>query len=199
MSDESRELVQRAAGGDAKARDRLLEQHLAGLHAFVRLRLGPMIRAKESSSDIVHSVCREVLQDLPRFEYKHEAGFRHWLFRQAERKIVDRGRFWKREKRDVAREAKGHARHKGSRDEADILECYQTFLTPSRDAVAKEELARVERAFGELSEDYREVISLSRIVGLSHAEIAHEMERSEGAVRTLLSRALARLATLLTK
>jgi DNA-directed RNA polymerase specialized sigma24 family protein len=41
------------------------------------------------------------------------------------------------------------------------------------------------------------VISLARIVGLSHAEIAKEMGRSEGAVRTLLSRALARLATLL--
>jgi RNA polymerase sigma factor (sigma-70 family) len=48
----------------------------------------------------------------------------------------------------------------------------------------------MERAFDLLSDDHREVITLSRIVGLSHAEIAAELGRSEGAVRVLLSRAL---------
>ena len=36
-----------------------------------------------------------------------------------------------------------------------------------------------------------------RILGRSHAEIAVEMGKSEGAVRTLLSRALVRLSALL--
>ena len=35
-----------------------------------------------------------------------------------------------------------------------------------------------------------------RLLGLSHAEIAEQMGRSENAVRLLLSRALARLVTL---
>ena len=38
------------------------------------------------------------------------------------------------------------------------------------------------------------MIRLSRFVGLPHREIARRLGRSEGAVRTLLSRALASLA-----
>ena len=195
MSDDPHELFRSAAGGDAAARDELFRRHLAGLRAFVRVRIGPLLRTKESSSDLVHSVCREVLEDLSGFEYRDEAGFRHWLYRRAENKIVDRARFWRREKRDVRREVAIDADDERSREARELAEL-ESLYTPSRDAAAREELERVERAFTELPDDYREVISLAKIVGLPHAEIAHEMGRSEGAVRTLLSRALARLATL---
>jgi len=197
MSSDPRQLFDAAARGDPAARDLLLEQHLAGLRAFVRVRLGAVLRSKESSADIVHSVCREVLSDIDRFEYRDEAGFRHWLFQQAERKIVDRARYWAREKRDVRREQSLAAVERDAHERSRELECMQSFFTPSRDAEAREELERIERAFARLPQDYREIISLARIVGLSHAEIAREMGRTEGATRTLLSRALARLATLL--
>jgi hypothetical protein len=52
----------------------------------------------------------------------------------------------------------------------------------------------LEAAFDELPEHYREVITLSRIAGLSRAEIAAHMGRSEASVRNLLSRALVVLA-----
>jgi DNA-directed RNA polymerase specialized sigma24 family protein len=39
------------------------------------------------------------------------------------------------------------------------------------------------------------VILMARVIGMSHAEIAAELGIAEGAVRTRLSRALARLAT----
>ena len=52
-------------------------------------------------------------------------------------------------------------------------------------------------AFAQLPEDYREVITLSRVVGLSHGQIASQLGKSEGAVRVLLHRALARLSGLL--
>ena len=41
------------------------------------------------------------------------------------------------------------------------------------------------------------MILLTRVAGLSHAEVAREMGRTPIATRTLLSRALARLATAL--
>ena len=53
---------------------------------------------------------------------------------------------------------------------------------------------RVETAFDRLSDEQREVISLAHVVGLSRAEIAARLGKSEGAVRTMLSRALADLA-----
>ena len=53
---------------------------------------------------------------------------------------------------------------------------------------------RLQRAFSTLPDEYREVITLARVVGLPHAEIAVKLGKSEGAVRILLHRALARLA-----
>jgi len=181
--------------GDRDARETLLREQLAGLRAYVRLRLGRAIRARETSQDLVQSVCREVLEDLGAFEYRGEASFRHWLFRRAENKIRDRGRYWGREKRAAERELASAGRAQD--DDAELLAQFETFTTPSRDASAKEELERVEDAFARLSGDYREVILLARVVGLPHKEVAAQMGRSAIATRTLLSRALARLATLL--
>jgi hypothetical protein len=59
------------------------------------------------------------------------------------------------------------------------------------------DMRRLEVVFAQLPEDYRQVITLARIVGLSHAEIAGEMGRNEGTVRVLLHRALVRLGWLL--
>jgi len=68
--------------------------------------------------------------------------------------------------------------------------------TPSRDAEARETMRRVEAAFDLLPEDYREAITLHKLCGLSHAEIAERMQRSEGAVRNLVYRGISRLALL---
>jgi RNA polymerase sigma factor (sigma-70 family) len=76
-----------------------------------------------------------------------------------------------------------------------LLACYRAFYTPSQQAAAREELERVEGAFDRLPEQYRQVIVMAKIMGLSRAEIAVELGRTELAVRTLLSRALAQLAT----
>ena len=43
------------------------------------------------------------------------------------------------------------------------------------------------------------MISLAKIVGLSHAEIATEIGKTEAASRVLLHRALARLGTVLSR
>ncbi len=193
------QLLQNAVAGDQGACNDLMESHLAGLRAFVRLRLGRRLRHHDSSLDLVQSVCREALEGLPRFEYRGPDSFRNWLFRQAENKIRDRGRYWSRERRTGDREAGPvTAILARERDEdVELLSQLRTFCTPSRHASAREELARAEEAFSLLPEDYRRVILLARVQNLPHDEVAQAMERSPAATRTLLSRALARMATLL--
>lgn len=169
--------------------DELLERHLPGLRAFVRLRAGPVVRRCESESDLTQSVCREVLEHADRFRHGDEPGFRRWLYTTALRKILDRHDHWLAAKRDVQRD-------EGGGDTA-LAETYRTFSTPSQHATRREEIERVERAFDQLSDEQREVVSLAHLVGLSRGEIAAQMQKSEGAVRTMLSRALAQLAELL--
>jgi len=189
---DSQQLVDRATAGDELALDELLERHLPALRAFVRLRCGPALRARESVSDIVQSVCREVLGELDRFEWRGEAGFRAWLYLASARKIADRAEHWRAGKRDAAREVP--LERSGAASDAPLLEVYRTVCTPSAAAAGRELMERIELAFEQLGEDDREVIALARIAGLSHAEIGERLGCSEVAARKRLFRALALLS-----
>jgi RNA polymerase sigma-70 factor (ECF subfamily) len=193
---DTHQLIAQASRGDAAAIEQLLEQNLPDLQHFIRVRAGRLLLAKEESSDLVQSTCREILQHLDRFQYENEEAFKKWLHTTALRKILDRARYYQAEKRDAGREVRPRRKSPSQSGEGQLLEAYQTFATPSRSAMSREELERVQVAFEQLPDDYREVIILARVVGLPHAEIAEKMNRSQGAVRVLLSRALARLATL---
>jgi RNA polymerase sigma-70 factor (ECF subfamily) len=182
---DSSKLALEASRGDPGAVDELLVRHLSGLRTYVHLKAGGLVRAREAESDIVQSICREVLQRAGSYRYGGEAGFRHWLYTTALRKILDKRAFHTAERRDVRREGEAPP---GS------LPRDARFASPSGVAIGLEELERLKEAFGELDEDHREVVLLSKVVGLSRTEVALEMQRSEAAVRNLLHRALARLA-----
>jgi RNA polymerase sigma-70 factor (ECF subfamily) len=196
LDDATDALIARARAGDAHAAESLLCRHLPALRAFIRLRSDRRLRDRESVSDLVQSVCREVLQDLPDFAVASDAAFRHWLYTSALRKILDRKKYWGTEKRDPRREQSLDAAGPATRDEL-LLQTYRGIGTPSRHASLREEVERLEAAFDELPDDYREVLTLAKVVGLSHREIAERLGRSEEAARQLLSRARARLARLL--
>lgn len=187
------DLVARAAGGDAAARDALFAAHQDALRAFVRLRLGRQLRSREESLDLAQSVVREALEAFPRFESRGEGGFRRWLLVRAENKIKDRGRFWNRARRDPHQEV---ALGDDGEDRA-VAAALQNLSTPSREAAGREDLERLERAFAQLSDEQRRVILLSRIAGLPHEDVAREMGRTVLATRSLLARAMARLAVLM--
>ena len=180
-------------GPQAWDMDAAIARHLPALRAFVRLRAGPVVRAKESCSDIVQSVCRELCEQAQELDFPAEAAFREWLFTTALRKVLGKHRFYTREKRDMRRERP--ASTQSGDGIIELADAYRTMYTPSHDAGLREELARVESVFDELPEDYRDVITYARLLGLSHKEIAERMNRTEPATRNLLARALARLAS----
>lgn len=193
-SEEHATLVQSAGRGDEPSIAALLERHLPALRAFLRLRSPRVLRDLESSSDLAQSVCREVLGNLDGFEYRGEAAFRAWLFAKGLSKVQDRGRYYMRKKRDP-----GPGRRQVAGDEDEYRSYYVDLVTPSRVAMGREEIFRVEAAFDELPDDYREVLTLQRVAGLSYTEIAAEMGRSAGSVRGLAERAVRRLAWILAR
>jgi RNA polymerase sigma factor (sigma-70 family) len=139
-------------------------------------------------------VCAELLSERSRFEYRGEAQFRRWLYQATEHKLIERARYWRSAKRALARDAPVMLDNGSA---SSVLAGYACLFTPSRDACAREDVERLERAFDALPPAYREIIVLSRYLGCSHAEIAARLGKTEGAVRTLLCRALARLSELL--
>lgn len=178
-------LATRASQGDTGSIEELLVRYLPRLRAFVRSQVDARVRLEESVSDLVQSTCREVVEAGPGFEWQGEARFRGWLFTTALNKIRMRLR------RMGAQKRKGGAL--GDDAIAAVPDAWAAANSPSRVAVGNELSASMEAALDALPEDYREVIALSRFAGLPHAEVARVMERSEGAVRMLLSRALVEL------
>lgn len=173
-----------ATRGDRGALDQLLQRYLPQLHAYVHARLGAELRARESSLDVVQSVCRQLLE-ARKFDFHGEERFRAWLFTAALNKIRDRHRELHADKRDVARE-----REPIDPESATIA---IHLLTPSQAVIGNETAAAVSASLAALTEEHREVVALSRLVRLPHRVIAEVMGRSEEATRQLLARAMVRL------
>ncbi len=175
-----------ARAGDRGALDRLLEAVQDRVRGIAEGRLGPGLRARIRTSDVLQSTYLDVVKGVATFEGEDESEFVAWVARIMENNIRDKGKFFQ------ARKRRDPAGGPLPIDEAAGAEFDGP--TPSVDAVRAEDLVLVSRALEELAEDHRRVIVMRMIEGRSHQEIAEEMNRSESAARMLLSRARAALA-----
>jgi RNA polymerase sigma-70 factor (ECF subfamily) len=184
--------IRAAASGDAAAIDALFARNLGVLEGFIRMRAGAAVRARESIRDVAQSVCAEAVADLAAFEFRGEKEFRNWLFQKAGRKLLNKVRFHREAKRDPSREA-------AVLDDAtagSLHEAYACFVTPSQCADARAEVAAVEAAIAELPDAQRDAVTMTRLLGMSNADVAEELSQTESAVRGLVARGLARVAAL---
>jgi RNA polymerase sigma factor (sigma-70 family) len=169
----------------------LFARNLHHVRAFVRLRIDAATRDMEAISDIVQSACREVLA-RDGFEYRGEVAFRSYLCEAALHKIQNRRRHHRAQKRAAA------ATRPLSSGDAQLEHVYRTTLfDPQRAAIRAEDIAQLEAAFDLLPDDYSKALTLYRIVGLPLADVARQLGRTESATQTLLSRAMARLTSVL--
>jgi RNA polymerase sigma factor (sigma-70 family) len=143
-------------------------------------------------SDLVQSVCREILNDFGDVELTDEDALRRWMFLTADRKLKDRARRYGAEKRGGGRPLVVH--ESWSHIDQAALDSYAQLVGPIDAAIAAETQARIESALQRLSEEDRRVILMTRIQRISHAEVAEALGRSPTYTRLLLYRALARLA-----
>lgn len=173
----------------------LLERHLPSLRAYIRRNLDAGLADRESTSDLVQSVCREALQSRGHFQFRGDAAFQRWLLQVALHKLMDRRRFWRTRKREgLRRDARG-GDLSWSQDELGKLAV--VLGSPSAEAILREDLLRLEQALEQLSEFDREVIRLVRLQGMAHADFAARMDCTEPQSRKRLFEALARLSLLL--
>ena len=161
---------------------RLLAQ-LPGLTKFVRRRMGPELRARESASDIVQSTCREVLLGAEHLAERGELDLSRWVRAAAEHKLQNRARHWRAQRRAGTEAVPSESAFQAP-----------SSTSPTRDARLREEAERLTRAFLALTSDERNLLRRSQIDGASHAEIGQELELSSEAVRKRIARALARLS-----
>jgi RNA polymerase sigma-70 factor (ECF subfamily) len=142
--------------------------------------------------DVVQDALILALDGLNEFTYRNEGDFLRWLSKIAENKLRDIWDKFHADKRDVYREIP--FKERGSAESGSIGATEPAGnTTPSVIMRKAESLDRLEKALDKLKPEYKEVIVLKRIEGLSHAEIGNRLGKNTGAVRMLLARAMAAL------
>ncbi len=170
-----------------------LVRHLDTVRCFVRIQLSPALRQREQESDIVQSVCAEVLAHPDRFQWQGEAAFRSWLYRAVLDRVRQKLRFHRSDRRDMGREEPPGSGSDG------VLDSYAEMVTPSRIAMSRELQRELELAIDELPEPQREVLVRARLLQMEHEAIASDLGITVVHSRQLLHRALAKLALVVQK
>ena len=198
-NDKIRRLIKRAKDGDREAFDELLKIYEPEILRRVRNKLGRGLRSKMESMDLVQDVFIDVFRDLKNFKGKDEAAFLRWASKIVVNTIRDNDEKFKAKKRDKRREIPLNSNRRAKQDSVVGVTGPVTWTTPSRIVSTKEDLDKLKKAMDELRPEYKEVIELKKIKGLSHKEVARRLGRDSHSTRSLLSRAMAALTEIMVK
>ena len=190
LSHKTQYLVTLAKEGDRSALDELCEVYGERVRRIIRLRMGKELRSKLESMDIVQDVLMCALRDLEDFTYTNEGDFLRWLRTIAENRIRDNLEKMHADKRDIRKETPLNECASTSRDGLARIPEPARNTTPSAILSRREELDRLEKAIDKLKPEYREVIVLAKIDGLSYQEIGDRLDKSADAAGHLLLRAM---------
>ena len=168
-----------------------LNQYRDWLRLLARLQIDTRFQGKFDASDIVQQTLFEACRDLPKFRGRSQGELLAWL-RAILAHVI--GHQVRRYGGTLARNASREISLEASLAEtscalANVLAADQS--SPSQQAAREEEGVRLARVLEGLPADYREVLILRNLEGLSHEAVAARMNRSPGAVRMLWVRALA--------
>jgi len=191
----TQELVTLAKEGDNSALEQLCRVYGERVRRIIRLRMGKEIRPRLDSMDLVQDALICALGGLRDFTYKNEGDFLRWLSRIAQNALRDSLDKLHAAKRDIRREVRLENYEPTSGIGAVRTPRTIESTTPSVIMSRKEDLDKLERAIDELKPEYREVIVLTKIEGLSYKEIADRLGKSPDAVRMLVPSAMAELTT----
>ena len=155
--------------------------------------MGRELRSKLESIDVVQDVLMSVLKDLGNFTYKTEGDFLRWLSRIAENRLRWHVQRLHMNKRDIRREVRLNGNRPTAEDSVVAALDAVVTTTPSAIMSKREDLDKLTKAIDALKPEYRQVIILTRIEGLSYKEIGERLSKSADAARMLFSRAMAEL------
>lgn len=167
---------------DAEELGRLLEEFRSYLLAIANAEFPRALAAKLGPSDLVQLTLAKGHVEFHDFRGKSREELASWLRMILLNHLNSEVRAYAREKRDVRREVQADGR---------LAHPFQ--LSPSREALSREERKRLDAALARLPESYRKAIELRHREDLSFQELGRQLNRSEEAARKLWTRAIRQL------
>ncbi len=171
------QLIQRARQGDLAAVSELYNLHVDRIYQYVRYRTGD----DSTAEDITAEVFLRAIESLGSY-HDQGAPFIAWLYRIAHARVID---YWRSSKRQKTAPLDDPLLQEG--------------LVATDEAIDADFLQHrsLWSALRQLTDDQQNVIVLKFVEGLSNAEIAVMLGKTEGAIKALQRRALESLARLL--
>jgi RNA polymerase sigma-70 factor (ECF subfamily) len=192
-SPDPEQLLGAARAGDASALGQLLELYRSYLATLARLQIGRRLQGKVDASDLVQETFLEAYRDFAQFRGAKESELVGWLRRILARNLANQvERYCGTQSRDIRLERQLVLElDQSSRILDQCLVARSS--SPSHQAVRREQAVLLADALGRLPADYREVLVLRHLEGLSFPQVAERMERTVEGVKKLWARALDRL------
>ena len=180
------DLIDRFRRGDREAFTPLFEKYRRRLDVMIHYKLGPDKRGVENVEEVLQETFCAAFEDLQSFEYRAPGSFLNWLSRIADHIIVDSARKQNRLKRRAQWTRFRSDTNPHGENPADSR-------SPSRILREQEEVEALIKNLNSLPEQYRQVILLAKIEGLSTKEVSERLGKPREAVALLLHRAIQRL------
>jgi RNA polymerase sigma-70 factor (ECF subfamily) len=186
-------LLLQARAGEPRALGKLLECYRSYLSLLARLQIGRRLQGKVDAADLVQDTFLAAHQGWQRFRGTTEGELLSWLRRILAARTADLMRHYLgSQRRDIRLERELAAELDQSSHDLDggLLDKQDS---PSKQVAQREQGVILADALALLPEDYREVLILRHLEGLTFPEVAQRLGRTLDAVKKVWTRALVRL------
>ncbi len=190
-------LLERARQGDNPALGRLLESYRAYVVVLARVQIGRRLQGKVDASDMAQEALLGACRDFPQFRGTTEKELLAWLRAILASLLANLVRHYQgTQRRDVRLERQLTAELEESSQALDRgLVAAQS--SPSQQAIRREQSVILAEALGRLPAEWRELLILRHLDGLTFPEVAERLGRSVDSLKKQWPRALAGLRRLL--
>ena len=179
------QIILEARAGSEAALGPLLELYRNYLRVLARIEIGRKLQGKLDASDLVQETFLEAHRNFPLFQGTDEPQFACWLRQILAAKVANLVRhYFGTQGRDVRLEQE-LAAHVDNSSRLLGNELAASISSPSLQAVRREQAVLLADALEQLPDDYREVIILRHLEGLTFPEVARRMTRTQDSVEKL--------------
>jgi RNA polymerase sigma-70 factor (ECF subfamily) len=186
-------LLPLARAGRAEALGQLLERYRNYLELLARLQIGRRLQSKADAADVVQETFLDAHATFGQFRGATERELVAWLRQVLAYNLATLVRHYcgtRRRDVDLERELAHELDQSSQALDGGLI---APTSSPSQQVARREQGVMLANALGRLAPDYREVIILRQLEGLSFPEVARQMDRSVDSVKKLWIRALAHL------
>jgi len=173
------EFIEKLKAGDADAFGTLVRRYTADLYAL----LFRLMEDPEEARDLTQETFLRALKAIKNF--RGEADVKTWLYRIAINESRNRRRWWKRRKSNVTISFDAEA---GFGETPLSEKISGESENPEAETLRRERERALRRALQELPANFREVVILRDIEGLSYEEVAAAVETNIGTVKSRIAR-----------